>query len=116
MNATNTQAVIERTKAAVARVENWNREDVHELRDLLRDLRGALFEESELCNYYHPFRLDEVIDIGQLPTEPFPDELDTGYPISAVDRAGNALVGDALDEIEAVADILAYYKEIGNAA
>ena len=77
-------------------IENWNRESIYELRDMLAELK----EEQE----NNQFRIDYV-DMADLPSEPIPDDIGTAYPVWAMDKHGFCLVGAAADKIEHVDSI-----------
>ena len=49
--------------------------------------------------------IDDLIDFSDLPTLPIPDEKEA-YPIWSMDFTGDCLVGDAVDQIENIKEIL----------
>lgn len=74
-------------------IENWDHENVEDLRDMLAELKEA--------NERNQFMVDEV-DMADLPSEDIPDDIDTSYPVWAMDKRGFCLVGAAADVIEHV--------------
>lgn len=77
-------------------IENWDHESVEDLRDMLAELK-----EANECNQ---FMVDEI-DMSNLPSEQTPDDVDTSYPIWAMDKRGFCLVGAAADSIEHISEI-----------
>lgn len=75
-----------------AKINAWDRKSVYELRDMLRDL-NSLTDDS-----------DAYIDMTSLPTAAIPDDVDTSYPVWAIDYSGHMLVGDAADDIMSLDD------------
>ncbi len=84
----------------------WDREDVRELRELLRALEDEL-AEPEVASQFGvlPAVGERVslaaagVDLTDLPSAPIPDWVDTAWPVWARDRAGRHLVGDTADEV-----------------
>lgn len=71
--------------ALVESIKGWDKEDIRDLREHLLDLVNLIGNRN----------IDEVgIDISDLPSEEIPDEVDTAYPIWAMDKKGMCLVGD----------------------
>lgn len=87
------------TAAALAkRINAWDKESIYELRDMLREY----------------LVLDgEGVDVTRLPSAEMPSELDTAYPVWAMDVKGRCLVGEGLDSIEHVDDVLASQRRHG---
>lgn len=79
----------------VDQINYWDKRNIHELKDLIDDLKASL-DSSE--------SLEDVLDIANLPTMPIPDDL-TSYPIWAMDVHGDCLVGETLDDIEHIDSI-----------
>lgn len=77
-----------------ARIKIWDHEDIEDLRSMLEDLHGCC-DDYQLCG----------IDISDLPSEDIPDDIDTGYPVWAMDKHGLCLVGAELDLIETLDEI-----------
>lgn len=92
MTAANT-----RTAANIAaEIRGWDLDDIRNLRDLLSELSEALQEED----IQDPRAVG--IDMAALPSAEIPADIDTGYPVWAVDLSGYALVGPGADEIESL--------------
>lgn len=89
---------VEELKTAI---ENWDRDDIKELLQLLRDLESVIEE---------PMKLDQVVDMTDLPSMPIPNGLEM-YPIWAMDQSGYCLVGAAADSIEHIKTIREWYAE-----
>jgi hypothetical protein len=92
------QPTIEELKAAI---ENWDRDDINELLQLLLDLESVIEE---------PMKLDQVVDMTDLPSMPIPNGLEM-YPIWSMDQSGFCLVGAAADSIEHIKTIREWYAE-----
>ena len=90
------QNQIETLKAAI---ENWNTENVTDLRDAIRALNAALAEAGDVR------KVGDLVDMAALPSAEIPDDIDTGYPVWACDKAGRCLVGTVADEIETLDQI-----------
>lgn len=92
-------AAEERADVLAREIRSWDTESIKELQDMVREF-------MKLCEAHE---LDETrwIDWGNLPTAPFPEALDTSYPAWAMDKAGYCIVGNRLEDIEPVNEILA---------
>lgn len=88
----------------VNRVNTWDHADIRELKDVLEQIPEVLREAGKAP------RTADVIDFSDLPTEPIPAGLET-YPIWAMDKKGQCLVGDDATSIENLDDIKAWYEE-----
>lgn len=82
-----------------ADIRGWDLEDIRDLRDLLAELSEALEEED----IQDPRAVG--INMTDLPTAEIPSDIDTSYPVWAVDMSGRALVGPGADEIETLDEI-----------
>lgn len=98
----------ENSENAIKAVKEWDLENIVDLRDALNELDQIL--DSERGNDWGP-RLDEVVDLSDLPSVEIPNDIDTGYPVWAMDRSGNCLVGDDLQDIESIDSIREYQAE-----
>ena len=74
------------------KVMKWDHEDVRELKRLM-DIAEIEYEMTDL------------------PSEEIPDDVDTLYPIWAMDKKGYCLVGDGADQIEHIDEIREWYKQ-----
>lgn len=72
--------------AYIAKIVLWDLEDITELRDLLNTINR------------------DEIDMSDLPSADIPEDVDTSYPVWAMDKAGNMLVGDAADQVMTLAE------------
>lgn len=72
--------------AYVSKIIIWDKADINELRDLLNKIDR------------------EEIDMSDLPTADIPEDVDTSFPVWAMDNAGNMLVGDSADQIMTLAE------------
>jgi len=96
--------VLDRAARIIAReVRAWDTEDISELVELLTRL-DDLVERAERWG-------EEYVDMVALPSAPIPEEVDTGYPVWAVDKRGQALVGEGADEVESIEEVRAYCEE-----
>lgn len=50
----------------------------------------------------------DAVDLSALPSVEIPDDVDTDYPVWAMDKVGNMLVGPRLGEVMSISD----YREI----
>jgi acyl-[acyl carrier protein]--UDP-N-acetylglucosamine O-acyltransferase len=91
-------------EAIAAEIAAWDLQDVRRLRELL--------DELEACcdDFGRPINTDPYVDFSDLPSAPIPDDIDTGYPVWAMDVQGYALVGDDARDIEHIDEIRAHYQ------
>lgn len=89
----------DRAKNLVQRIKSWNKVEVKQLRNLVTELY-ALRDE-----YGEPLDTQNYLDMSSLPSAEIPDDVDTSYPVWAMDEGGNCLVGDGADQIEHLIDI-----------
>lgn len=89
----------DRARNIVQRIKVWNKVDVKQLRNLVTELY-ALRDE-----YGEPLDTQHYLDMSSLPSAEIPDDVDTSYPVWAMDEGGNCLVGDGADQIEHLIDI-----------
>ena len=94
-----------RNRDDIARdIKMWDTKNITVLRDLIAEFfeprdRDYLWDAPDPLEY--GFRMDE------LPSAPIPEDIDTSYPVWAVDEHGNALVGPKADSIETLDEIRA---------
>lgn len=86
-------------EAIAAKIKAWNLSDVRDLRDLLAELSACRDESCDRID------VEAYIDTTSLPSAPIPDDIDTGYPVWAVDVHGVALVGDDMRGVESLDSI-----------
>ncbi|MBW4984783.1 hypothetical protein KZZ07_19770 [Mameliella sp. CS4] len=82
-----------------AEIKSWNTKHVSVLRDLISELNRC---RDDLGNAIDP---QAFIDMSALPTADIPGDIDTSYPVWAVDRNGYALVGDDATDIETLDEV-----------
>ena len=71
-------------------IRSWDHENIRDLREFLLEL------DEKMDDGRHS--IYEYVDIGDLPSEEIPSDVDTGYPVWAMDKRGECLVGhDAFD-------------------
>jgi hypothetical protein len=81
----NTEAV-DAVSAAAAAVNAWDKQDIDELADLLTAYQDACAEAE--------FDIQHGgVDMADLPSADMPDDVDTSYPVWAMDVHGGMLVG-----------------------
>lgn len=80
----------------------WNRKDINDLVNMINELK----QEAE----HDDMRLDDIIDLSDLPTEEIPDKV-VMYPVWAMDKNSYCLVGDTLDKIEHINSIMEWYND-----
>lgn len=90
-----------------AQIKAWNKQDVFELRNLIVELEEAIKAEGENG------RRDQYIDLAQLPSAEIPADVNTGYPVWAMDAAGRLLVGA---DVREVVTLEQYREERGTSA
>jgi hypothetical protein len=96
--------VLDRAARIIAReVRAWDTEDVARLVELLTKLDETADRADR--------RAEDYVRMDALPSAPIPEEVDTGYPVWAVDKHGQALVGEGADEVESIEEIRAWYEE-----
>jgi hypothetical protein len=85
-----------RTAQTIANdIAAWDRQNITVLRDLIAELSAAC-EDTE-----------EFIDMSALPTAAIPTDIDTTFPVWAVDVHGNALVGNDARDIQTLDQVRA---------
>ncbi len=87
--------IIERLKTDL---KNWDHEDISTLYGILSDLEKA----------GEPDRLQDLIELSQLPTEPIPAGIEK-YPVWALDKKGLCLVGSGQISIKSLSDVHAWF-------
>lgn len=96
-----------RMETLIANVNKWDLCDVTELKELLSEI----FELKRTVPPQFPYDLKFIgLDITDLPSVEIPDDLDTSYPIWAMDKQGCCLVGELLNHIEHIDEIREFYK------
>ncbi|MFA5409576.1 MAG: hypothetical protein WC343_12465 [Bacilli bacterium] len=96
--------VLDRAARIIAReVRAWDTEDVARLVELLTRL-DEITERADR-------RAEDYVRMDALPSAPIPEGVDTSYPVWAVDKQGQALVGAGADEVESVEEVRAYCEE-----
>lgn len=88
-------------------IKGWNKQDVRELRKLLVELSEVCDEAADSDQYATPF--DAYVDMTVLPSEEIPADVDTAYPIWAMDKSGRLLAGACVSELEIIT--LKEYRE-----
>jgi hypothetical protein len=87
-----------------AEIAAWDLQDVRKLRDLIVELGACRDEFGGHINAQH------YVDFSNLPSAPIPNDIDTGYPVWAMDVQGCALVGLGARDIEHIDEIRAHYQ------
>lgn len=77
-------------------IKTWNCIDIHLLREWVTEL-VAVCKELDLDD-------ENYVDMTFLPSAEIPDDVDTLYPVWAMDNDGDLLVGSNLDEIMSLAE------------
>lgn len=91
-------AALQRSAEALAeKIRAWDTENVNDLLDMLTRLENTVARIDESGQ---PCDIDNYIDLTDLPTAPMPDDVDTSFPVWAMDKQGRMLVGDTADQIE----------------
>ena len=96
--------VLDRAARIIAReVRAWDTEDISELVGLLTKLDETTDRADR--------KAEDYVRMDSLPSAPIPEGVDTAYPVWAVDKQGQALVGPGADEVESVEEVRAYCEE-----
>ena len=96
--------VLDRAARIIAReVRAWDTEDISELVGLLTRL-DAIGDRAD-------WSAEDYVRMDSLPSAPIPEGVDTAYPVWAVDKQGQALVGEGADEVESVEEVRAACEE-----
>lgn len=78
-------ADLARLDALSSEIKAWDKRDISDLADMLKEVdQLCAAHEQDTQTYY---------DASELPTANIPDDVDTGYPIWAMDRSGDMLTG-----------------------
>lgn len=75
--------------------DEWEGEDIGELIELLQEAK----------------KFDAKIDMASLPSAPIPHDIDTSYPVWAMDQSGNMLVGNDADHTMTIEEYRAELAE-----
>ena len=98
--------VLDRAARIIAReIRAWDTEYISELVELLARLDETVDRGDGRVE------LQDYVDMADLPSAPIPEEVDTTYPVWAVDKQGMALVGPGADEVESVEEVRAVCEE-----
>jgi hypothetical protein len=89
-----------------ARIKAWNKKDVSDLLAMLEDLREAVEDSGDSHD-----RIDNYVTMSALPSAPIPQDVDTSYPVWAMDADGDMLVGADAYDIMSLADYRAERAE-----
>lgn len=96
--------VLDRAARIIAQeIRAWDTEDVSRLVELLTRL-DEITDRADR-------RAEDYVRMDALPSAPIPEGVDTGYPVWAVDKHGQALVGEGADEVESIEEVRAYCEE-----
>jgi len=96
--------ILDRAARIIAReVRAWDTEDISELVGLLTRLDEITDRGDQSAEDY--------VRMDSLPSAPIPEGVDTAYPVWAVDKQGQALVGPGADEVESVEEVRAACEE-----
>lgn len=82
------------------RVSAWDHEHIENLESIIAEIPKDIESDPKFYG----------VDMAALPSEPMPDDIDTGYPVWAIDKNGYCLVGEAADGIEHINQIREYYS------
>jgi hypothetical protein len=89
-----------------ARIKAWDKMDVTELLSMLEELGESIKDGGDPHD-----RIDNYVTMSALPTAPIPKDVDTSYPVWAMDRDGDMLVGADADDIMSLEE---YRREVGD--
>ncbi len=84
-----------------AEIDAWDHRSVRRLGELLQELDAVLCERGDGT------KSEDLVDPAVLPTADIPADLDTSYPIWAIDEAGKCLCGWSATgmDIQSVAEV-----------
>lgn len=102
---------IENIENLAEEVKNWDREDIKVLKEKFKELEAAINIYNNESGLVDEISFEDYINISSLPTAQM-NKLGphTDYPIWAVDKNRQALVGLGLDRIESEEEILEHYE------
>jgi len=94
---------VTRCRSVARQIKSWNRVNIEHLRRLVSEFQDL---QTIAENDGEPFEgRDYGIDWSSLPSADLPKDLDTSYPVWAMDEAGRCLVGDGLNRIEHLTEV-----------
>lgn len=77
-------------------ISAWDKSDVNDLHAMV----AALYEFCEV----NGLEAETLVDVTDLPSADIPDDVDTSYPVWAMDINDNLLVGETLDTVMTLAE------------
>jgi len=85
----------------------WDCEDIYVLRDTIVSFKEAAQAAYDCGEVNHIQTLWEYgVDISELPSIEIPEGVNTLYPLWAMDKRGMCLVGETLEEVAPLQEIL----------
>ena len=87
-------------------IMSWDRNAIEDLKEMLDELNEVIEQlfNTEIRDFYNEER-DFGVDMSAFPTHEIPGGKES-YPIWAMDKEGDCLVGDTADQIENIKEIL----------
>lgn len=86
----------QRANEIAAQIKSWNRQSIATLLGMLSELDAECTE--------HELDRQAYVNMSMLPSAPIPDDVDTSYPIWAIDEQGEMLIGAAADDTMTLAE------------
>lgn len=77
------------------RLKGWDREHIEDLQAIIKEIPANLPGDPKFYG----------VDMSDLPSEPIPEDINTGYPVWAMDKNGMCLVGASCDGIESLDEV-----------
>lgn len=102
-----------RIELAIDKVKGWDREYVEELREHLHRMGAeikAAYEDGAINDAAREYYLSLIV-ISDLPSEPIPEDVDTSYPVWAMDKHGYCLFGEDLQGVASLDKIREYQAD-----
>jgi len=97
----------------IARINGWDKESIFDLREMLNEFPVLIREavaDGEITDADAEF-YKRRIDITDLPSVEIPEDVDTGYPIWAMDKEQRCLTGEDMQSVTSLADIREHQAE-----
>ena len=89
---------VTRCRSVARRIKSWDRVNILHLLRLVSELQEL---QTIAENDGEPFEAQDYgVDWSSLPSADVPNDLDTSYPVWAMDEAGQCLVGAGLNQIK----------------
>lgn len=103
----------EEIESMISRINGWDKESIFELREMLNEFPVLIRDaraEGEITDAEAEFYKGRI-DITDLPSVAIPEDIDTGYPVWAMDKEERCLTGEDMQSITSLTDIREHQAE-----